>query len=337
MNVRMWARAVYIIPHIEKAEWDGLDLVSRWLIATRAAVLIMTFFSAAIGGIIAWRDGNFSWLLWGVCTLGLCLAHATNNLLNDLIDHVCGIDTGNYFRTQYGPQPLEHGLMTRGGILAYAAATGLAALACGTYLVCVRGPATLVLIAIGAFFVVFYTWPLKYIGLGEFAVLAVWGPCMTGGMYYVLTGRWDWNVSVASLPFALGATSVLFGKHIDKLEADRARGVRTLPVLLGEVAARRTNVVLMALMYVAVIYLVAVRYFTPAVLAIVFALNIYRWSVIVYRRTRPAAPPRELPPGVWPLWYVAFAFQHNRRFGMLFLGGLLAELVIRRQWPGWWA
>ena len=27
----------------------------------------------------------------------------------------------------------------------------------------------------GAFFVLFYTWPLKYYGLGEPAVLVVWG------------------------------------------------------------------------------------------------------------------------------------------------------------------
>ncbi|MBI5527614.1 MAG: prenyltransferase [Deltaproteobacteria bacterium] len=336
MNVRMWARALYIIPRIEKAEWDGLDPVARWLIATRAAVLILTFFSAAVAGILAHRDGGFDGVLWAVCTIGLCLAHATNNLLNDLIDHVRGIDKGNYFRTQYGPQPLEHGLMIKKDILLYAALTGLAALACGAYLVWVRGPTALILLAIGAFFVIFYTWPLKCIGMGELAVLAVWGPCMTGGTYFIVTGRWDWNVSIASLPFALGATSVLFGKHIDKLEADRALGVRTLPVILGEPAARWTNVVVMALMYVSVVYLVAARYFTPAVLLVVFALNIYRWCVVVYRQKRPAGPPKELPAGVWPLWYVAFAFHHNRRFSILLIAGLVAELVIRWKAPGWW-
>ena len=337
MNIRMWAKAVYTIPRLDKAQWDNLDIVARWLIATRSAVIIMTLFSAIIGGVLAYRDGMWNGLLFALCAVGLSLAHATNNLLNDLIDHVRGVDKGNYFRTQYGPQPLEHGLLTKAGVLRYAAVTGLAALACGAYLIWVRGTGTLVLTAIGAFFVLFYTFPLKGIGMGEFAVLAVWGPCMTGGTYYVITGQWDWHVSIASLPFALGATSVIFGKHIDKFTDDRARGVHTLPVILGEKIARHVNIVLMGLMYVAVIYLVAVRYFTPAVLVVAFALNIYRWSVKVHRQPRPAEPPKELPPGVWPLWFVAFAFQHNRRFGMLFLLGLLAELVIRWQWPGWWA
>ena len=33
-------------------------------------------------------------------------------------------------------------------------------------------------------------------------------------------------------------TTVLFGKHIDKIEADTKLGVRTLPVILGEARAR---------------------------------------------------------------------------------------------------
>lgn len=336
MNVRMWAKAVYTIPRLDKGEWDRLDIVARWLIATRSAVIIMTLFSAIIGGALAWRDGMFDGLLFALCAVGLSLAHATNNLLNDLIDHVRGVDKGNYFRTQYGPQPLEHGLMTKAGILRYAAVTGLGALACGAYLIWTRGTGTLVLTAIGAFFVIFYTWPLKYIGMGELAVIAVWGPCMTGGTYYVVTGQWDWQVCVASLPFALGATSVLFGKHIDKLEADRAKGVHTLPVILGERAARVTNIILMGLMYASIGWLVATRYLTPAVLVVVFALNIYRWCVKVYANRRPDTPPPELPQGVWPLWYAAFAFHHNRRFGLLLLAGLVGELVIRSRYPGFW-
>jgi 1,4-dihydroxy-2-naphthoate octaprenyltransferase len=38
--------------------------------------------------------------------------------------------------------------------------------------------------------------------------------------------------------------------------------------------------------------------------------------------------PEEYRADVWPLWYVAFAFLHNRRFGTLFALGLLAEVVL---------
>src|SRR5215470_5075543 len=202
MNVAMWAKAVNVIPRVSKEEWDGLDVISRWLIATRSVVLVMTFISAAIAGLLAARDGHFNILLWLLVTVGLLFAHATNNLVNDLTDHWKGVDKDNYFRAQYGPQPLEHGLMTRGQVLTYTAVTGLIALACGAVIISQRGEGIVALLAAGAFFVLFYTWPLKYIGMGEVAVILVWGPLMVGGGYYVITGQISAPVVLASLPCA---------------------------------------------------------------------------------------------------------------------------------------
>jgi 1,4-dihydroxy-2-naphthoate octaprenyltransferase len=83
----MWGKALTVIPRITKQDWDELDIVSRWLIATRSAVIVMTLTSAAFAGILAFKAGAFDWLLWLLLTAGLCLAHATNNLINDLTDH----------------------------------------------------------------------------------------------------------------------------------------------------------------------------------------------------------------------------------------------------------
>ena len=60
MNFAMWKKALNVIPEVSKAEWDQLDVISKWLISTRAAVLVMTFISAALAGLFAWRDGSFS-------------------------------------------------------------------------------------------------------------------------------------------------------------------------------------------------------------------------------------------------------------------------------------
>ena len=56
MNFGMWRKALQIIPRISKEEWDELDLISKWLIATRAAVLVMTFLSGAFAGTPALQD-----------------------------------------------------------------------------------------------------------------------------------------------------------------------------------------------------------------------------------------------------------------------------------------
>lgn len=329
MNTAMWGKAIRVIPRVDKQEWDSLDVVSRWLIATRSAVLVMTFNAAAIAGLLAARDGRFHLVPWLMVTVGLLFAHATNNLVNDLTDHAKGVDKDNYFRAQYGPQPLEHGLLTKGQMLAYIAVTGGIALAAGLYLVATRGQATLGLLAIGAFFVLFYTWPLKYVGLGEVAVILVWGPLMVGGGYYVVTGDWNWPVIVASLPCALAATTVLFGKHIDKLDADAAKGIRTAPVLLGETNARHATIAMLTLQYLLVFWLVATGRFSFLLLAVLGAAPWWWRAVQAYSQPRPAAPPAEYPPGIWPLWYAAFAFQHTRRFGLLFLAGLAADVLAR--------
>jgi 1,4-dihydroxy-2-naphthoate octaprenyltransferase len=36
---------------------------------------------------------------------------------------------------------------------------------------------------------------------------------MVGGGYFIIMGDWNQNVAVASFAYALGPTSVLFGKH----------------------------------------------------------------------------------------------------------------------------
>ncbi len=135
MNVSMWWKALRIIPRIDRAEWQKLDVISRWLIATRAAVLLMTFISAAIPGLLALRTGQFDLGRWLLLVFGLIFAHATNNLLNDYTDYKRGVDKDNYFRTQYGPQPLQSGLMSERELLTYAAITGAIAVAAGIPLV----------------------------------------------------------------------------------------------------------------------------------------------------------------------------------------------------------
>jgi 1,4-dihydroxy-2-naphthoate octaprenyltransferase len=322
MNVNMWRKALQVIPRISFEEWQSLDVISKWLISTRAAVLIMTFLSAAIAGILALQDGSFNFGRWFLLTIGLIMAHATNNLLNDYTDYRRGVDQDNYYRSQYGPQVLVHSLMTSRELLLYAAVSGLIALSAGLALILIQGGITWILLALGAFFVLFYTWPLKYIGLGEIAVLIVWGPLMIGGGYYVITGSWEWNVVLASLPYALGVTGVIFGKHIDKFDMDKAKNIHTLPVILGEKLSRYTALGMIFLQYLLVVYLVVTGFFTPLMLIVFFSIPVLLQIISIFRNPKPAEKPEDFP-DVWPNYFVAAAFVHNRRFGMLFLVGLV--------------
>src|SRR3989449_6774519 len=143
MNVALWGRALVTIQRVDKAGWERLDLVSRWLIASRASVLVITVISVAIAGLLALRAGRFDPLLWVLTAVALVLAHATNNLLNDLTDHLKGVDKNNYFRAIYGPHALEHQMLSVRGLLAYAAFSGAIALPIAASPSSVRGPLAL--------------------------------------------------------------------------------------------------------------------------------------------------------------------------------------------------
>jgi 1,4-dihydroxy-2-naphthoate octaprenyltransferase len=86
-TIAFWIKSLTVIPQISKEQWGTLDTISRWLVASRSAVFIMTAISCAIGGMLAYSyTGEFNTVNFLVCMLGLVFAHAANNLMNDLID-----------------------------------------------------------------------------------------------------------------------------------------------------------------------------------------------------------------------------------------------------------
>ena len=229
-------RSLTALPRPGPDDWRGAPLLVRWLIATRAAVYPLTAFACLFAGLVA-RPLDHP-LLFGIASLGVLLAHATNNLINDHVDYLKGLDRGNYFRNRSGVQPLEAGLMSVAEHRRYILFTGAAAGACGVAVYLELGWPVLLPMAAGGFFVVFYTYPLKWVGLGEIAVWLVWGPLMVGALAFVATGGLSGDVLWLGALYGLGPLGVILGKHTDKIDDDVARGVTTLPTLLGERHAR---------------------------------------------------------------------------------------------------
>ncbi len=228
----------------------------------------------------------------------MVLAHASNNIFNDYTDFSRGVDKDNYYRTMYGPQPVADGLLTKRQHLTYfALPVSWHWLAGFIWLLSAVVALPGCCLPLGAFFVLFYTWPLKYIAMGEIAVLIVWGPLMVGGGYYVLTHVWSWNVIWASLPYVLGVTTVIFGKHIDKLLIDKAKKIFTLPVLIGEKAARYAVLAMMALPYLLVVVLIITRYFTPVLLLVFVAVPTFLKMYPQFMKPKPETRPKVFPKG----------------------------------------
>jgi len=341
INFKMWKKALWeLVKMDEKQEWDRLDVLSKWLIATRSAVTTVTLYSCVIGGLLAWRYGHFAWLPWIIVTLGLFIAHGTNNFLNDYTDFSRGVDKDYYFRTQYGVHPLVQGFWSKRTQLTWFAFSGALAVLAGVYALFYTNfsPLVIGLFAFGALVLLFYTWPLKYLGLGELSIFLIWGPILVAGVYSVLARGWTpntWMVALAGVPFGLSVVSINIGKHIDKSADDKKKGIGTLPVRIGEKAARYVNMAALVLIYLVILFLIFVpHFFTPVLLIVLLAGKRLLYAVGVHAKPRPAEPPKEWK--FWPTWFSGFTFYHNRLFENLFILGLLADVLLRIFLPTFW-
>lgn len=331
INFGMWRKASWeLIKMDDKREWDTLDIVSKWLIATRSAVTAVTIYSSIIAGLLAWRDGFFSFWPWLIVTLGLFIAHGTNNLLNDYTDFSRGVDKENYFRTQYGVHPLVQGFWTKSQQIQWFLASGVIAFLSGVYALWYTqmNPLVIGLFAFGALVLLFYTWPMKYWALGELSIFLIWGPIMIAGVYLVLSGQWNWMVALAGIPFGLSVASINVAKHTDKLDDDKKKGVGTFPVRAGQTFARYTTMATIIIAYAIVVYLVSTGYFSLFMLLVLFAAKRAFFALAVLAKPRPAGPPAGFE-AFWPTWFSGFAFYHNRMFGGMFILGVLLDTFAR--------
>ena len=105
----------YVMNHANMPDGVAMDSVSKWLIVTRAAVFTMTATSGIIGGLLAIGTAgaavNYWYLVLSV--IGLVIAHAANNMINDYFDLEGGVDTDEYVRALYAPHPILSGWLTK--------------------------------------------------------------------------------------------------------------------------------------------------------------------------------------------------------------------------------
>src|SRR5207249_4857198 len=121
--------------------------------------------------------------------------------------------------------------------------------------------------------------------------------------------QWNWSVVIAGLPYVLGVTTVIFGKHIDKFQIDKAKKIFTLPVVIGEKAARYSILTMMVLSYLITFYLITTKFFTPIMLIVLLALPSLKQVYAVFLKPKPETRPEGYPDGEggWPLYFVGFA------------------------------
>jgi 1,4-dihydroxy-2-naphthoate octaprenyltransferase len=325
---RLWMAAFtgFYKPDVQEAR--GLDAVSRFLYAARSVILVISAQAAIIAGLLAAAVGRFQWGSFSGVLIGFVVAHMISNLSNDYFGFKRGHDTPDSPRMRYTVHPLASGVLESRTLLTGLAILILIGVSLTTYFIIDRGWLAVAFAVSGVSLLFLYDaapTPLKSIGLGELAVFLVWGPLMISGGFAMITGRLSADVLFASVPYGLGVMTILNGKHIDQMDFDNQKNIRTLPVLIGETAARVVNIVAIIAIYALVAILIAFGRLSLFSAVIVVSLPQAVRTIRIMSRARPALPPAGYIG--WPLWYHRACLRHNRIFGWTYIAGLAAAVT----------
>jgi len=306
------------------------DRVALFLYSARSVILVISAQAAIIAGLLAASAGLFDWVNFIGVLAGFVVAHMISNLSNDYFGFTRGHDTPDSPRMRYTVHPLASGVLDRRTLLIGLVVLALIGLGIAAYFILERGWTAAAFFVAGVSLLFLYDaapTPLKSIGLGELAVLLVWGPLMVGGGFAMISGQLSTDAIFASLPYGLGVMTILMGKHIDQLDFDSRKDIRTLPVLIGERTARALNVVAICAIYGIVAILISLGRLTPFSAVIVIAVPRAIHAIKIMVSPRPSAPPAGY--AGWPLWYHRACLGHNRVLGWAYIGGLGAAVIWR--------
>ncbi len=223
--------------------------IFRWLVITRAPFLTATIVPILAGAAWVVATGAvspFPWLLFALALVAGLAMHVAANTFNDYFDWTSGTDSLNneYFMPfSGGSRAIELGLISERGLFRLASAALLVAMLLGGALVfAFNRPLLLIFGLVGAFSTYFYTAPPLRLaarrGLGELAVGLCFGPLMTAGTIYALTGAVSWLDFFIGLPIGLLITAVLWINQFPDFMGDQAAGKINLVVALGMERAR---------------------------------------------------------------------------------------------------
>lgn len=231
--------------------------IFRWLVVTRAPFLTATLVPILLGAaVVGQQPGPFPWLAFGLAVLAGVALHVSANVFNDYFDWKSGTDEANtdYFLPfSGGSRAIELGLITPRGLLLIGLASVLVAVGCALALLSSAGPGLLAFGAAGALIGFFYTAPPLRLaarrGLGELAVLLAFGPLMTAGTIYAMTGQAALGDYLLGLPVGLLTTAILYINEFPDADSDARTGKNHLVVTLGKERARWGYVALMVLAF----------------------------------------------------------------------------------------
>jgi len=247
--------------------------VKTWAGQVRAPFLLLAVILVLIGGGVAFEDGVFNGLRFGLAMAGTVLAHIAVNLFNELSDYRTKIDE-NTRRTPFsgGSGTLQSGRLGYRSVYSAAVAALLSAFAIGIYLSWLAGWAMMIFIVAGGLATVFYTSHLAKWVLGELAAGVCLGTFVVLGTYFAMAGVLTPTVIWISIPPGILTALLLLLNEFPDMEADEQGGRRHLVIVLGRKKAAVVYTASLLIMYLVIIGGAVTGYLPMTALIALFTL-----------------------------------------------------------------
>jgi 1,4-dihydroxy-2-naphthoate octaprenyltransferase len=186
---------------------------------------------------------DFNWYTFTLIFLGGSFLHLAANTYNDYFDWESGTDQLNndyFLQLSGGSRAIELGLITEKQLFKLATIflflSGLLGL--GIMTTIDENKFELLYYGLaGAFSAYFYTgYPLRLVaknGIGELLIGLNYGPLMTMGSVFALTGIHSWEAFYFGIPFGILTTAILWINQFPDRASDKIAGKNHLVVMLG--------------------------------------------------------------------------------------------------------
>ena len=298
--------------------------MNTYVKAMRLPFLTGSLIPVILASAFSWLHGSLDFGRLVLVLIGVGSLQIAANMINDYYDDP-GSDQINLHPTPFsgGSRVIQEQLMDAKTVWGMAMGFFVLGTATGVWLVLTGRPFVAVIGLMG--FLAGYLYSASPIslmsrGLGEITIFLAFGPLITWGTYYVMTGLLTLEAFLLGIPLGFLITAVIWINQFPDLEADRDAGKRNCVVRLGRNRSRFIYALLMLGPYAVVLFWVLTQPgswpYLAAILTVPIALKAIKILYAHYQTYDEIIPAQ------------ALTIQTHLVLGLVLSGALVFQKVI---------
>lgn len=253
---------------------EAISKNKSYIMGARLPFVSASVLPAILGAVWCWvyaTEFHLTYAILGI--LGVLFLHLGANTINDYFDWEES-DKINRFATPFsgGSRSRLENILTRKTFLTMAILFFVLAFVVGGVLFAMGRQQVLLIGTIGGLCGLLYSLQpvsLQSRGIGETVIFFAFGPLITLGIGYVITGVFQPELFLIGVPNGFIVANILWINEFPDYEADRDAGKKNLVVRLGTSHARYGYIALDALFFISVIILIFLKIYPM-------------WSLIIF-------------------------------------------------------